>query len=188
MLGVFLQGLKTTISPELVKSGVEKMTYQDALAKAMDIENAQRTKHSIHQISELTSSTSPTADTKESEEHPKKDQFDIEELAQKVAAINVSKDTSHSNTTSTRGSNRRGRGRGRGGTPRRGGGFRRGTFRNQYPNPGRYNNNQSTYCFLCKQKGHMVDSCYHNPFNQQNSNQQRQQTQTYNTINPDIIN
>ena len=39
LLGVFLRRLKTTISSELVKSGVEKMSYQDALAKTMDIEN-----------------------------------------------------------------------------------------------------------------------------------------------------
>ena len=38
VLGVFLRGIKPTISSELIKSGVENMAYHEAVEKARDIE------------------------------------------------------------------------------------------------------------------------------------------------------
>ena len=129
LLGVFLRGIKPAISSELIKSGVENMTYNEAISKARDIETAQRSKNSIAAISSSeqppSSHTSTPRDDHESQleqkpdEHAagstKLDEKDIEAIAHKVAQINIRRNNSSSN--SQRGSHR-GRGRGNSGSSR----------------------------------------------------------------------
>ena len=51
ILGVFLRGMKPTISAELVKTGLDNLSYAEAIAKAMHIENSHKPKQTIHIIS-----------------------------------------------------------------------------------------------------------------------------------------
>ena len=44
---VFLRGMKFTINSELIKLGVENLSYNEAISKARDIETAQKSKNSI---------------------------------------------------------------------------------------------------------------------------------------------
>ena len=174
LLGVFLRGIKPNIGAELVKSGVEKMNYEQALAKAIDIENSHKGKQQVNIITEVGPATDQ--DTKEDspthlqEANVKGATFEdnIEAIAQRVAQINLDR-----NKASERGSgssaNRRGRGRGRGryNSTRGRTGFRgrRGNYSNGFGNQGRRQFNG--ICLLCKEPNHMVDQCVHNPFNKQ---------------------
>ena len=183
LLGVFLRGIKPAISSELIKSGVENMTYNEAISKARDIETAQRSKNSIAAIS--SSEQPPSLHSSRGDHEPqlehkadedaatatKLDEKDIEAIAHKVAQINIRKNGNNSNPQ--RG-NYRGRGRGSSSSNRNFGRNNRG--RGYQGNRGN-NQRRTPFCALCRTYGHHIEYCAYNPF----YNKQQQPRQQFPT-------
>ena len=160
ILGVFLRGMKTAISAELVKTGLDNLSYTEAIAKAMHIENSHKPKQAVHLITDThdTSIDPPTPNT--ASNHDGETSNDIEAIAERVAQINLNKYPQQGFTPSfnqNRGNTRRGN-RGRGRTFRgRGRGYSRPSYRN--------NRNRPNACFICKRPNCYVNICPYNPFN-----------------------
>ena len=79
--------MKPTISAELVKTGLDNLSYAEAIAKAMHIENSHKPKQAGHIISGTQDTPDDSATSNTTTNNDGQTSPDIEAIAERVAQI-----------------------------------------------------------------------------------------------------